>query len=393
MIVNRWALVEPFNPSSTYHVRDYIKAKGYKMPLDRKTRKPTTGKEGLITLIKKHHDAVLEQSLEARHLRKAEGYLDDAMLGRDSRFHPTFTTKPDTGRLASINPNFQNVPNHGVDAELAKAIRSTIIPTVGHVLVELDWRNIEAVLTGWFAGDEGYMRLSLQDSHTYYMWAILFDKGIVKDIPPDMLNPELGVVLKTFRKEWEKYELAPGQEARHTAKTANLATSYGMGAKHLSELLRIPITEAMALLAVKDRMAPKVAVWKEDVMDRAHYQGFLENPFLYRRAFFNVKQRNQYGEWRPGEEANEALAFLPQSTAAGMFRETILRVAALPGYGKVFHILVPIHDALLLEAPEGDAAVETAARIRELMERPWAELGGLTIPVEVKTGTNWGEMN
>ncbi|MGH7273844.1 MAG: DNA polymerase, partial [Nitrospiria bacterium] len=166
-LVKRWALEEDFNPLSPLQVMHYLKHMKYKLPMDRKTRKPTTGKEGLSFLSRKYGDQLLTHTLTSRRLSKARSYLDDTYLAKDGRLHPTFTTRPDTGRLSSLAPNLQNQPHHGVDQELVDIIRSTIIPSPGMVFVELDWKAIEAVLTGWFAGDEGFITLSLQDSHSY----------------------------------------------------------------------------------------------------------------------------------------------------------------------------------------------------------------------------------
>lgn len=105
IFVNRWAIRFDYNPLSRDQVKDYCEFKGYKLPKDRKTKKPTTGKDGLSQLIRQHPtEQVLPLTLEARHLRKAQGYLADERLGSDGKFHPTYTFAPDTGRLASINP-------------------------------------------------------------------------------------------------------------------------------------------------------------------------------------------------------------------------------------------------------------------------------------------------
>jgi DNA polymerase-1 len=383
VLVNKWAKVKDFNPLSSQQVLEYLRYKGYKIPRDRVTRKETTGKDSLAKLIKQHPmDPMLRLVLEARHLSKAIGYLDDSRVGRDGRFHPTYTFAPDTGRLASINPNFQNQPKHGVDQELADAIRETIIPSPGFVLVELDWKAIEAVLTGWFAGDAGFQRLSLLDSHSYLGWHILHRRSDVGP-PPDIHDPRLGSLLADFKKAHPKF--------REIAKKVNHATSYGMGPKHLSEVLECTITEAGELLRIKDESSPLVAKWKKTIQQQAHKEGFLENPFGYRRYFFEVYKKDARGEWVLGSEARKALAFLPQSTAAGMLRATLGNLPRLPGYCRDWYPLVPIHDAIVLEVPEGQDE-RWVPPVRALMEKDWAELGGLSIKTDVKIGSNWAHM-
>ena len=342
---NRWAKTERFNLVSGDQVKAYCKWKGYKLPRDRKTRRETTSKDALTQLIKRHpEDRVLRGVLESRHLSKAIGYLDDSRLGRDGKFHPTYTFAPDTGRLASINPNFQNQPKHGVDEELAHAIRETIVPSPGMVLVELDWKAIEAVLTGFFADDEGFARLSLIDSHSFLAWHIAHRAGDA-DEPPSPLDPDLPRLLSDFK--------AGNGPLRERAKRVNHATSYGMGAKHLSDLLKVSKSEAMEILRIKDEASPKVAEWKATIRKRAHYDGFLENPFGYRRYFTDIFRKSKWtGKWTLGEEANKCLAFLPQSTGAAMLRSTIAALPGLPGYGTEWFPLVPIHDAILFEVQD-----------------------------------------
>lgn len=166
-----------------------------------------------------------------------------------------------------------------------------------------------------------------------------------------------------------------------------------MGPKHLSELLRCSIQDAVEILRAKDASAPLVASWQKSILAQAHRAGFLENPFGYRRAFWHVFEKNRDGSLNPhGGEANKVLAFLPQSTAAGMLRETLLHVAELQERLASFSLLVPVHDAILLEVREEDAT-EVATRVREVMEREWPELNGLSIKVDVKQGKNWGEMH
>ncbi len=382
----QWAKTKPFNLVSPDQVKAYCKHRGYKLLRDRKTRKETTSKEALTQLIKKHpDDRILRLVLESRHLNKAIGYLDDSRLGRDGKFHPTYTFAPDTGRLASINPNFQNQPKHGVDEELAHAIRETIVPSSGMVLVELDWKAIEAVLTGWFADDEGFARLSLIDSHSFLAWHIAHERGDA-DEPPSPLDPNLAELLSDFK-------ASHGPE-RELAKKVNHGTSYGMGAKHLSDLLKVPKSEAIKILKIKDEASPKVAEWKASVRKRAHYDGFLENPFGYRRYFTDIFRKSRWtGGWTLGDEANKCLAFLPQSTAAAMLRETIASLPGLPGYGREWFPLVPIHDAILFEVQDQeDARLRATASVTELMEKEWPELGGLSIQVDGNWGRNWGEM-
>ena len=376
----RWARKEPFNPLSPPQVLQYLKLKGYKIPQDRKTRKPTTNDDALVSLLKYNEDPLLEAVLESRAYSKALGYLKDKAIGADGNFHPIYTFKPETGRLSSVRPNMQNVPNGGVDYELAKAIRSCIVPSrPGRVLLEVDWKAMEAVLTGYFAGDDEYIAASQKDSHSWFAGYLLLDQGLVKEVP----SPKRDDFMEFAH--WIKTE---HKATRALAKKINLATGYGMRWMLLSATLKCPAAEAKRYLALKETMAPKLKAWKEATWREAHAKGYLETPFGYVAYFWDVL-RIKAGKATLGKEANACLAFRPQSSGAAMLRECMLSLNSLDG--QLFDFLVPIHDAILVEVDEA-AAGFAAETISKVMSAPWKELGGLAIDVDYKVGKNWGEM-
>lgn len=376
----RWAKREPFNPLSPPQVLQYLKLKGYKIPLDRKTRKPTTSDDALTEILRHNQDLLLEDVLEARGLNKALGYLKDTSLGRDGKFHPIYTFKPETGRLSSVRPNMQNVPNGGVDRELARAIRSCIVPSrPGRVLLEVDWKAMEAVLTGYFAADNEYIAASQKDSHSWFAGYLLLDRGVIKEVPSPTREDFMDFA------HWVKTN---HKDTRALAKKINLATGYGMRWLLLASTLRCSASEAKRYLAIKESMAPKLKAWKENTWREAHHKGYLETPFGYVAYFWDVL-RIKDGKATLGKEANAALAFRPQSSGAAMLREVMLSLDHLDGI--LFDYLVPIHDAILVEVDEkkvGDALHLISAS----MSRKWDELGGLAIDVDFKVGTNWGAM-
>jgi DNA polymerase I len=376
----RWAKPKPFNPLSPPQVLAYLRAKGYKIPKDRKTRKPTTNDEAINQILRNVRDQLLECVLEARGLSKALGYLNDNAVGADGKFHPIYTFKPETGRLSSVRPNMQNVPKGGVDAELARAIRGCIVPSApGKVLLECDWKAMEAVLTGYFANDPEYIAASQRDSHSWFAGYLLLDKGIIKSVPSP--TEEGFMVFASWVKENHK-------DTRALAKKVNLATGYGMRAPLLASTLHCSVAEAKRYLELKAKMAPKLEEWKDRTWREAHAKGFLETPFGYRNFYSDVLHIKD-GEATLGKEANEALAFRPQSSGAAMLRETMLELDKYDG--KLFNFLVPIHDAVLVECWEAD--VEDAKQvICSVMGKPWPELGGLVIEADATAGYRWSDM-
>lgn len=376
----RWAQQVPFNPASPKQVLEYLQHRGYKVPKDRKTKKPTTNDEALKLILRNNTDPLLEHVLEARALGKALGYLKDTFLGADGKFHPIYTFKPETGRLSSVRPNMQNVPNGGVDQELARAIRSCVVPSrPGRVLVECDWRAMEAVLTGWFAGDEEYIAASKKDSHSWFAGFLMREDGLIKDVPSPLADDFMDFA------HWVKKE---HKSVRALAKKVNLATGYGMRWPLLASTLHCSAEQAKKYLAIKANMAPKIEAWKDATWREAHRAGFLTTPWGYTNYFWNVLVIKD-GKATLGKEANAALAFKPQSSGASMLRECMLDLDQYDG--KLFDFLVPIHDAILSECDERD--VEETVRLHKAsMGRAWPELNGLSIDIDYKVGKNWGEM-
>jgi DNA polymerase-1 len=391
--VKRWARVKEFNPNSPPQVLSYLRHRGYKIYKDKDTGKPTTNaasiEKTLRTLgLEGRKDALLELVGDVKKLTKAIGYLLEANLGEDGLYHPIYTFKPETGRLSAVRPNIMNQPNHGVEERVAHAIRACIIPSSPEkVLMEMDWKAMEAVLTGYFAQDEDYMHISKIDSHSYFCAHILANRGEwvegVDHIPP----ARSGEIVDFLKEIKQKYP-----EERFMAKTANLAMGYDIGWRHLAEIIRCSAKEAKDYLRIRDEMFPKVAKWKENTFREAHKKGYLETPFGYRCYYWNVLEQAKgkpKGTMRKGREARDALAFRPQSSGAAMLRETMLDVAQYDGI--VFDMLAPIHDALLVECfpMELSRAYEI---LKKSMERCWPELGGLSIEAEAKVGKTWGDM-
>jgi DNA polymerase I-like protein with 3'-5' exonuclease and polymerase domains len=308
--------------------------------------------------------------------------------------HPQFTFLPDTGRLSSRAPNFQNIPqgrHAGVERDLAYAIRSAVIPTPGYTLVELDWKAIEALLVGWFADDQDYVRICRLDPHSYLAAHVLRRRGKIEEVPlPEWDDGRLTKYLKWIKNTFP--------DERILAKKNNHAGNYDQGAKNRAKDIGCSVEEAEFYMEVTDAIAPKVAKWKMQTRIRAHEEGRLMNPFGYLRAFFNVfEPTGKLGPdgrptYRTGKEAWEALAFLPQSTGAAMCREVVLQLSTIPGYRSDFFLLVPIHDSLFLEIKQGKEA-EIIPLIKGLMTQKWPELGGLHVDVDVKTSTkSWAVM-
>ena len=388
-IVNRWARVGDFNPASPKQVQDYLRFKGYGVPTNRKAKeknKPTTNADAIEQLLLKYpNDEILPKILDIRAYDKGISYLTDTFLGRDGKLHPFFNFQPKTGRLSSKAPNLMNLPQGREGAimkEAADAIRGSIIPDPGCVLVELDWKAIEAVLVGFFAEDPDYIHAAKLGVHDILGSHILRKRGVwAEAIDLGWPEEKIKAKIKEFKRDY-------GDSIRPKAKKTVHAYSYGEGAKAVARDLGCPVSEALEYIEAYEALAPRVKQWKADTRLRAHYEGRLTNPFGYTLPFFEVF-RFVNGEPKLGRESNECLAFGPQSTGAGMLRQTLLDLGARDG--KDYDLLVPTHDSISLQVPEGNL-LSIASYVKDLMEKPWPELAGLTIDVEIKTGETLADM-
>lgn len=388
IIADGWAQRLDFNPLSPPQVMGYLKHQRYRIPLERSSGNETTNDEGLNSLLTHHcpEDQILPQVLRLRRLRKGLGYLSDKYLGTDGRMHPLYTFLPKTGRLSAKAPNIMNQPKgrgSDIEREIAKAIRECFLPFAGDVLMEVDWRAIEALLVGFFAQDPTYIRAAKLDIHSALGAMIAKEEGhLGREIYSwDWDDEKLRAYFRWFKGEH-------GLD-RSRGKKKNHAGNYGQGYKSLARDLECSWQEAKFLSEICDKTWPKIPEWRHKTQLQSHYEGQLMNPFGYPLSFFEVYiHRN--GKWRLGKEANECLAFLPQSTGAAMLRTVLVDLVDAEEH-EGFKVLAPIHDSVLLSVPE--ARVPAVAKfVSGLMTRPWAELDGLSVDVEVQVGPHLAAM-
>ena len=138
-----------------------------------------------------------------------------------------------------------------------------------------------------------------------------------------------------------------------------------------------------------ESLGAKLRKWQNETMRLAQKQHFLINQFGYKHFFYDVLTRDLKKGWKLGTQANEALAFLPQSTAAAIIKEAIRRIASYPFYRQAMRWV--IHDSLLFELPKSNFE-ERLPFIGKSMSYAIPQLGGLLIETECKVGENWGEM-
>jgi len=273
--------------------------------------------------------------------------------------HTTFNqTGTVTGRIASQNPNLQNIP---IRTELGRRVRQGFIAAPGHKLLAVDYSQIELRIVAHLAQDEAMMKAfhEAQDIHAATAAAI-------EDVP-------LNEVTK--------------QQRRH-AKAINFGLIYGMSPFGLTRTTDLTLAEAENFVKEYFREFPGVKKWLDNTRLQASRQGYVET-LLGRRRYFPALAAGTNYTIRQREE-REAINAPVQGTAADIIK---LAMIALPDAFEQARLngcmLLQVHDELIFEVPEREVA-ETIATAKGVMEHTMP----LDVPLltEARTGSNWGEL-
>jgi len=419
-VVSSWlyAQAQPFK-ISIKSLKRYQESVGHKPIIDPKKKTVTFDEKAIMRLMKAHKDdALYPLVLEFRGVQKLlgtyvgitqeNGKIKGGMpVETDGCIHTLFTHNPSTLRSASQNPNLQNLPRPRGEDDLATIIRKLIVPSKGNILLARDYSGIEAVLVGYFANSKDYIRLSKKDVHSFYTAYALHEldpKRIsANDLPllswpDDRLFKRLSEIKKEFKEDRNSLykHLVHGanffQGARGAAEKIFAETGVEFETKLVSKVMGIYF-----------ELFPDIRRWHKTVLAQADRDGFLRNPFGYVHRFSKIYDWEKVGgQWQkePGAEANKVIAFGPQSTAAGIIKEAMMRLffTRFEEAGQFLRLL--IHDELFCDVPE--SLVEAVDEVMlEEMEKPIPELPlpesfgmgpFLSIATEAKRGYRWGDM-
>jgi DNA polymerase-1 len=307
---------------------------------------------------------VVDKILEYRELAKLKSTYVDALPAEvnphTGRVHTSYNqTGSVTGRIASSEPNLQNIPTR---TDLGRRVRRAFVAAAGSVLLSVDYSQIELRIVAHMAQDEAMLAAfrAGQDIHAATAAAIL--------------NIPLAQVSKDQR--------------RH-AKAINFGLIYGMSAFGLTRTTDLTLAEAENFVTSYFKQFPAVKRYLDGMRRLAASQGYVET-LLGRRRYFpglkdqtNVNLRNR--------EEREAINAPIQGTAADIIKLAMIRLpSTLKQAGLEAHLLLQVHDELVLECPLPELA-RTAALVREVMENAYH----LYIPIstDARWGYNWGEMN
>ena len=261
-----------------------------------------------------------------------------------------------TGRLSSSEPNLQNIP---VRTELGRLFRRLFVAGEGRVLVDADYSQIELRLLAHISGDEAMLGAFSSGVDIHTMTA-----ASVFRLPYEMVTPEL----------------------RAAAKAVNFGIMYGIGPHSLSIDLGIPHAEAKRYIDDYKASYPKIAAYLDAVIDEASRLGYTTTLFGRRRRIPELASTNKMTQ---AFGRRIAMNSPIQGSSADVMKRAMIAVdRRLAREFPSAHLVMQVHDELIVEANEGDA--EAVARIlREEMEG--AAALSLPLTVEAAYGKSWDE--
>lgn len=372
----------PFNQNSWQQIQTLAAHLGIKLPKRESIKE--SDEEALATDQKTLKKYVKQYPVFGHILeyRKRDKLLSTYRwkLDINDRVHYQLSFWPSTWRLGCRAYNLQTIPKR---SDLAKSFRRMIVASPGCKLVEGDAAAIEALLVGYFANSPRYMRLAKAGVHGW-LTSSLHGEHIPIDLPFDELSKRCKGAKSKWPGDYEKCKMV-------VHLSAYLGTPRRIHEEH-SELFPTE-REARDLQNFLLQSEPwqDVKAWQKKTVEIAHANKALENGFGLRHRFYTLYAWNVRRQvWEFGEDAKRAVAFVPQSAAAAIQRLVVHRLlTAMPEARGWLCLLV--HDAVIADVPD-QRVDEYCKALHQAMTAPIAELGGLSVGTELKTGVNLADM-
>ena len=350
----------PFNIASPKQLQEVLFTER-KLPTGKKTK---TGYSTDISVLEELAaiDELPAKILDYRASAKLKsGYADALPLLADpqGRIHTSFIqTGTATGRLSSRDPNLQNIPIRG---EEGRKIRKAFYAADGCKLISADYAQIELVILAHFSQDENLVKAFREGTDVHAATAALIFNVPVENVVPDM---------------------------RRIAKVINFGVMYGMSAFRLANQLRISRTEAAEFITRYFMTYSGVSAFMETLKESAAEKGFVETLMGRRRYIRAINSKNQTQRAAAERVAINAPI---QGSAADIVKTAMLHVdRALKRQHLNAHLLLQVHDELILEAP--DAEVDS---VKALLQQEMEHVVELAVPlrVSIEAGSCWGDFH
>ena len=349
---------QPFNLGSPKQIAEiFFEKKG--IPVVRKTPSgaPSTDEEVLEKLALDH--PLAKMLLDHREISKLKSTYTDKLPRmvnpRTGRVHTTYGQAiAVTGRLASNDPNLQNIP---VRTPEGRRIREAFVAPPGCVIVSADYSQVELRIMAHISGDENLLR------------AFAAGEDIHRATAAEVFGRSLAEVTA---------------EERRYAKVINFGLIYGMSAFGLAQQLGLERATAQAYIASYFTRYPGVARYMEDTRKSARDRGYVETVLGRRLWLPEIKSANPAR--RSGAE-RAAINAPMQGTAADLIKLAMIAVQGWLEREKLASkLIMQVHDELVLEVPDAELA-HVKAEVPLLM----SGVAELKVPlvVDVGSGQNW----
>ena len=328
-----------------------------------KTGAYATGADVLEGLAAQGHD-LPARVLDWRQISKLKSTYTDALQEHihpeTGRVHTSYSIAgANTGRLASTDPNLQNIP---IRTEEGRRIREAFIAEPGNCLISLDYSQIELRILAHMAGIDALKEAFHEGLDIHAMTA-----SQVFDVPLDQMTSDV----------------------RRKAKAINFGVIYGISAFGLANNLRIPRDEAQAFITAYFERFPGIRKYMDDTKAFARENGYVQTLFGRR---IHTPEINAKGP-RAGFAQRAAINAPIQGSAADIIRRAMIRIpGALEAARSPARMLLQVHDELIFEVPETDAE-DTIALVRGVMEGAAEPALKLEVPLVVDggKGASWAE--
>jgi DNA polymerase-1 len=337
---------------------------------DKRQKKTPTGalstKESELEKLREKHP-IVALVLEYRELAKLLSTYIDAippLLDKNDRLHSTFLQAgTTTGRMASNNPNLQNIPNKTI---LGRAIRNAFVSEKGWKLIALDYSQIELRIAAIISEDKKLIEIfkNGEDAHT-------------------------GVAMRVFGVAKEDVD----KSMRIRAKTINFGILYGMGVNALKASLGVDRAEAQEFYNDYFETFAGLTKYLEKTKANAKKNGYTETLFGRRRYFSGFNSPLPYVR---AQAERMAINAPMQGTQADIIKIAMKKIDQEIHSGKLsddVHMILQVHDELVFEV-RGNLVEEVIEKFKKIMENilPEKITSGVPIIAEASVGKNWGEM-
>lgn len=323
-------------------------------------------KEEILQKMDEQHE-IIKPILEYRELQKLVSTYIDALpklVDKDGRLHPTLLQHgTTTGRMASIDPNIQNIP---VKSERGREIRSAFVAKKGTVLVACDYSQIELRIAAMISKDKKFIDIfrngeDIHSSVASYMF----------DTPQDKVTKVM----------------------RNRAKAINFGVLYGMGVVALQKNLGVSRKEAKEFYENYFETFSDLTKYLETVKAEVGRNGYTETMFGRRRYFKGIKSPMPHIRAQAERMAINAPI---QGTSADVTKLAMIGVSEYIKENKLekdVSMILQIHDELIFEVKKGVEA-EVIPEIIRIMESviPENETAGVPVLVKAEVGPDWGNL-